>query len=69
MKHAIKVTGYILFLLISSAGIQAQSGKTSLNQVELGKQFAGVWQGDISSDTSIVWDIRNNGTGMECNFK
>lgn len=40
-----------------------------LNQVELHKQYIGKWKNEMSKDTSIFWDGKPYGTGLECYFK
>jgi hypothetical protein len=38
-------------------------------QIELHKQFIGSWKGEMAKDTTIYWDVKPYGTGMECYFK
>jgi ketosteroid isomerase-like protein len=38
-------------------------------QIEWHKQFIGSWKGEIAKDTTIYWDVKPYGTGMECYFK
>ena len=38
-------------------------------QIELHKQFIGSWKGELAKDTTIYWDVKPYGTGMECYFK
>jgi hypothetical protein len=38
-------------------------------QIELHKQFIGSWKGEMAKDTTIFWDVKPYGTGMECYFK
>ena len=40
-----------------------------LNQVELHKQFAGYWKGEVAKDTTCFWDVKPYGTGFDCYFK
>jgi hypothetical protein len=47
--------------------IFAQATGPKLNQVELLKQFAGSWQGELGKDTCIVGDNVVFGTGLVCN--
>jgi hypothetical protein len=49
--------------------MQAQGTDTKLNQVEMIKQFIGNWKGEAGKDTTAFWEIKSNGTGLECNFK
>jgi hypothetical protein len=48
--------------------MQAQAG-TKLNQVELIKQFISNWKGEVGKDTTAFWEIKSNGTGLECHYK
>ena len=56
-------------LLIGSNRLQAQDTGTKLNQVELIKQFASNWRGEIGKDTTAFWEIKSNGSGLECNYR
>jgi len=56
-------------LLIWSGKLQAQTTLTKLDQVELMKQFASNWKGEVGKDTTVFWDIKSNGTALECNYK
>jgi hypothetical protein len=40
-----------------------------LNQVELIKQMIGSWKGDVAKDTTLFWDVKSYGTGLECYYK
>jgi len=62
-------TSIAVFLSICLNALQAQTPQTKLNQVELMKQFVNNWKGEIGKDTTAFWDIKFNGTGLECNFK
>jgi hypothetical protein len=59
----------VLFLFSGATRLQAQTTQTKLNQIELIKQFIGNWKGEIGKDTTAFWEIKSNGTGIECNFK
>jgi hypothetical protein len=52
MKKSLAALTINLFLFICSPKILAQTTQTTLNQVELMKQFVGTWQRDIGKDTS-----------------
>jgi hypothetical protein len=56
-------------LLSWSDRLQAQTTLTKLNQVELMKQFISSWKGEVGKDTTALWEIKSNGTALECNFK
>lgn len=38
-------------------------------QIELHKKFLGSWKGEMTKDTTIYWEVKPYGTGMECYFK
>jgi len=69
MKTICLTTMIALFLLGVTTGIQAQTTQTKLNQVELMKQFLGIWKCEVAKDTTIVIDITPFGTIIEENFK
>jgi hypothetical protein len=48
--------------------ISSESSK-GLNQVELMKQMIGSWKGDVAKDTTLFWDVKSYGTGLECYYK
>ena len=58
-----------VILLICLKGLQAQTTQARLNQVELIKQMAGSWERNITKDTTVLWDARSYGIGLECNYK
>ena len=47
-----------LFLLFSTKGIQAQTTETKLDQVELMKQYVGIWQMTVSEDTIQIFEVQ-----------
>ena len=69
MKTFSLTTIIALFLLLSINGIQAQTTQTKLNQVELMKQFIGSWKGDIAKDTTLLWEVKPYGIGLEGSIK
>ena len=69
MKKVCLTLIIVLFLLSGATRLQAQTTQTKLNQIELIKQFIGNWKGEIGKDTTAFWEIKSNGTGIECNFK
>ncbi len=48
--------------------MQTQTTQAKLNQVELMKQFLGSWKCDISKDTTIIFEGKPYGTGLDCSF-
>lgn len=67
MKKLSLTTLIFVFLLLISYGIQAQSVQTSLNQVELAKQFIGTWQGVAGKDTVQMWEGKPYGKALVIN--
>jgi hypothetical protein len=55
----------------SSLRQNAKNTETSkeLNQIELQKQFAGLWKGEAGKDTTCFWEAKPYGTGYECYSK
>jgi hypothetical protein len=69
MKAIRLITMIFVFLLFCSSGIQAQTKQAKLNQIELVKQWVGSWTGELAKDTTLNWDIKSCGTGLECHYK
>jgi hypothetical protein len=69
MKKLSLSTTIIIFLLICCDGIQAQTTQSTLNQVDLMKQFIGTWEFELAKDTTVYWDLKSYGIGMEGNFR
>jgi hypothetical protein len=69
MKKTYLTVLFSVFLLIWSYRLQAQTTLTKLSQLELIKQFISSWKGEVGKDTTAFWEIKSNGTGLECNFK
>jgi hypothetical protein len=67
MKKTFLSMTIIVFLLLCSNGIQAQSTQTKLNQVELMKQWLGTWQRDIGKDTVELWEGKLYGKAVVIN--
>ena len=56
----------VLFLLINTNSMQAQTTHTKLNQVELMKQFIGTWKCEFGEGTIFTSENRPFGNGMIC---
>jgi hypothetical protein len=69
MKNSSIITTIAVFLSICLNGLQAQTTLPKLNQVELIKQFISNWKGEVGKDTTAFWEIKSNGTGLECNYR
>ncbi len=59
----------IIFLFICSAGTDAQTTESRLDQAELMKQLAGIWKCDIGKDTVATWSMIPYGSGLEASLK
>jgi hypothetical protein len=69
MKKIILITIIEISLFIAIDGIQAQTSVNQLDQVALMKQMIGTWQNEFASDTSIIWEIKAYGNGLEMHYK
>ncbi len=58
----IGILGLLLFVPI---GLQAQTTQTSLNQIELTRQFLGTWEENSSNDTIGAWEGKLYGEAVE----
>jgi len=58
-----------VLLLFSSNLIQAQTTLTKLNQVELMKQWIGIWKAEIGKDTTFIIDCKSFNKGLEFYIK
>lgn len=56
-------------LFLCTNGLRAQTEQTKLNQVELYKQFIGVWKCDYAEDTTFIWETKSFGGGFDVNMK
>lgn len=64
MKKIYLTITIAVFLLICLNGLQAQTTKSTLNQVELMKQFLGTWQATVGKDTVEVWESQLYGNAV-----
>jgi ketosteroid isomerase-like protein len=64
-----KFTLMALYNFPMKAAVANSESSKGLNQLELHKQFVGSWKGEMAKDTTIFWDVKPYGTGMECYFK
>lgn len=66
MKKVYLAAIIAVFGLIRPNHLLAQ---TKLNQIELIKQFISNWKVESGKDTTVLWEIKSYGTGLECNFR
>jgi len=64
MKTLCFSTTIVVFLLLCTNGIQAQTTQTKLNQVELAKLFLGTWQSNTGIDTVTMWEGKPYGKAV-----
>jgi len=69
MKTFCLTTMIVVTLLFCSNGIQAQNTQTQLNQVELMKQFIGIWKAEMGKDTIFIMEGKTFGKGLEFYWK
>jgi hypothetical protein len=55
----------VAFHFVSFNGMQAQGLQTKPDQTELMKKFVGNWELKLTKDTTILFDIKPFGTGLE----
>jgi hypothetical protein len=68
MKKFHLTTVIAVFLLYCVNGVQAQTTQTELNQVELMKQFIGIWK-NVDNDTTFIWECKSFGNTLEFTIK
>ena len=69
MKSFFKGSLSALLLFLFVVGVQAQTTQTKLNQVELFKQYTGVWKGEMGKDTTFFMEIKSFYNGFESYLK
>ena len=68
MRKLLTQSGIVL-LLNCFCFAQSQNLRSPLNQPELLKQFAGIWQCEIGTDTAAIWEMIPYGSGFEAKLK
>jgi len=69
MKRFYSTTAFAVLLLLISTGINAQTGQTKLNQVELMKQFIGTWKSEIGEGSAMILEYTPYGNAIVGNAK
>jgi len=69
MKTSYSCTLIVIILLLCTNVIQAQTTQTKLNQMELMKQFLGIWKGELAKDTVMIMNFTSYGKAIEDNLK
>jgi len=61
----------VIYGVESSVRQNVKNTETSkeLNQVELFKQFTGIWKGEIGKDTTFIWEGKSRGNAIDANIK
>lgn len=66
--HYFTLTVIVLLLLCTNVA-QTQTTQAKPNQVELMKRLIGSWKADFAKDTTLYWEAKPFGTGLECYYK
>ena len=69
MKPILSVTLLIVYLLLCSNGMHAQTTDSKLDQVEQMKKFIGSWQTEMGKDTIFITVGKTFGKGLEFYWK
>jgi len=72
MKPLIKKILFVMILIIPLTwinGVYAQKTVAQQDQVMLMKQMIGTWQNEFVPDTSIIWEIKPYGKGLEMHYQ
>ena len=69
MKPFCLTTMIVLSLLLCTLGIQAQTTKPELNQVDCINQLIGSWKCELGKDTTVYSDFITYGTGVDVIMK
>ena len=69
MKPILSVTLLIVYLLLCSNGMHAQTTDSKLDQVEQIKQFVGTWKGELGKETIFIMEGKIFGKGLYFNWK
>jgi hypothetical protein len=62
-------TAMIVLLLLGANVAQAQTTQPKLDQMELMKQFLGIWKGELKKDTVMIMNFTSYGKTIENNVK
>ena len=68
MKTICLTTMIVVFMVLCSNGIQAQTTQTKLDQVEVFKQLLGTWTAEVAKDTNFVHEYTAFGNAIEGNI-
>ena len=66
MKKICLTITIVIFLLISSNELQAQTTQPKLNQVSLLNQLIGIWKSEAFNDTIWTGEFKSFGNGLVC---
>lgn len=69
MKTFCFTTIIVTSLLLCPNSISSQTTQTGINQIELFKQFVGVWKGEMGKDTTFIMEIKSFYNGFESYVK
>ena len=69
MKTSYSCSLVAITLLLWTNGIYAQTTQPKLNQMELMKNFLGIWKGELKKDTVMIMNFTSYGKAIEDNYK
>lgn len=69
MKELSLTATIVVFTMICSGGIHAQTTQPTLNQGELMKRFVGSWKLEYGKEKTFFWEAKSYGNGFETNLK
>jgi len=69
MKKTYLITAIVVFLICCVNGTQAQTTDPNLNQIELMKQFLGIWKAELGKDTIFIMEGKTFGKGLDFYWK
>ena len=64
MNKSIFLLAFLIITLLTNQSF-CQNSTQNLNQVELMKQFIGIWNAKAGTDTLIIWECTSFGTSIE----
>jgi len=65
MKRFYSFVAAFSFLIVIPNLVNAQTNQPQLNQIELFKQLIGSWTAEMGKDTTVFWEAKLFGTGIE----
>lgn len=66
-QHSILLNTACLLLCVIT--LNAQTADARLDQPVLMKQMIGTWENRLSPDTSVIWELKAYGHGLEAHYR